>query len=187
MIDREQRARLSEALAKLVDGQMTNDQFDDLYSAHWAESPDHGVRAVAEFGYSLYSSDLPFPYRLQGRYASDVETKTITQRCLRFLATDLEYAWPEQPSQVLDEALGGLSVFLIIPLSIALIIAAFIDWKYFVAGLLVLLLGLLLWRASRNTEVPAWNDYWAAGDKDAWPFLHKSDLDSSHSRQPIAP
>ncbi len=185
MVDQKQRGRLSEALSKLVDGQMTNDQFDEQYSAHWAESSDRGVREIAEFGYCLYSSDLPSPYLLQGRYAADAETKRITERCLCFLATDLEYAWPERPCQILDQAFGGLSVFLIIPLAVVLLIAAFIQWIYFVAGLMVLLLGWLLWRASRSTDTPEWHDYWAAGDKDAWPFLHESDLNDSHLMQPV--
>jgi hypothetical protein len=69
MIAADGRTRLREALTQLVDGQMTNNEFDELYYSGWKESPDRGVAAIAHFGWSLYSSDLPLPYRLNGRYA----------------------------------------------------------------------------------------------------------------------
>jgi hypothetical protein len=177
MIDRQQRDRLRDCLAKLVEGQLTNDQFDDLHNTLWVESSDRGVAAVAEFGFGLYSSDLPLPYRLEGAYAPDAETKNIAGRCLSFLATDQEYAWPEHPVQTLECAFGGVSLFLVMPLGAVLIIGGIFDVKFAAAGVLVSLVGYGLWRASRRTNTPEWGAYWAAGDKEAWPFLHRAECD----------
>jgi hypothetical protein len=55
---------LVEELCLLIAGEMTNDQFDNAKPEYCA---DLGVIACWEFGYSLYSSDLLFPYRLRGR------------------------------------------------------------------------------------------------------------------------
>ena len=55
MIDRKARKDLSVALANLVEGRMTNDEFGDLCSEHWAESPDRAVAMIAEFGDGLYT------------------------------------------------------------------------------------------------------------------------------------
>jgi hypothetical protein len=182
MVDREQREHLSEALSKLVGGQMTNDQFDDLYFAQWAESSDLGVREVAGFGYSLYSSDLPLPYRLDGRHAVDAETRQVAERCLRFLRADLEYAWPERPNQTLDCISGGLSMQLVLPLGVVLLLAGFIDTGFVIAGVLVLLLGYGLWRASRSMNTPERWAYRAAGDEDAWPFLRRADSETAQGQ-----
>ncbi len=176
MVDRNQRMRLRDALSELIEGRLTNDQFDELYFTEWEESPDRGVREIADFGFSLYSSDLPFPYRLKGRYAPDAETKRIADRCQRFLNSDLEYAWPERPNQTLDCAFGGISVFLVIPLGVVLLLAGFFDLQFVALGSLVVACGYLLLRVSRSMKTPEWRAYWAAGDKDAWPFLHLAEL-----------
>src|SRR5437660_2233241 len=115
------RRRLRTALASLVNGQFTNDEFDEVY-AKWQDSDDQAVAAIAEFGYGLYSSDLLLPYRLAGRYAVDPEILRIAERCLLFLQTDLEYAWPAAPNQNLQCAAGGFAISLGIPLGIALLV-----------------------------------------------------------------
>src|SRR5437667_10097132 len=104
------RRRLRTALASLVNGQLTNDEFDELH-AGWEQSADQAVVAIAGFGYGLYSSSLPLPYRLTGRHAVDPETLRTAERCLLFLQTDLEYAWPAAPNQSLQSAAGGLAIF----------------------------------------------------------------------------
>ncbi len=176
MVDREQRDRLRESLTKLVAGQLTNDEFDECYFTVWSNSADRGVAAVGKFGYGLYSSDLPAAYRLEDVYAVDAETKKITERCRIFLQTDQEYGWPDPPDQNIQSVLGGLSLFLIIPAGAALVIGGVFDVKFALLGLFVCLSGYGLWRGSRNTNTPEWQAYWAAGDKDAWPFLRQTDL-----------
>ncbi len=183
MVDRQERDRLRESFAKLVEGHLTNDEFDEAYFSFWANSPDGGVAAVAKFGYGLYSSDLPSAYRLEGVYAVDAETNKVAERCLAFLQTDQEYRWPEAPDQKVNCFLGGLSIFLIIPAGIALIIGGLFDIKFAVGGILVCLLGYGLWRACRNVNTPGWRNYWAAGDKEVWPFLKQADLDSTHTTE----
>jgi hypothetical protein len=94
MIDRDARNDLAESLRRLVDGDMTNDEFDDGYHGRWCESKDAAVVEISGFGYSLYSSDLLWPYRLKGRHAVPAQTREIAQHAIRFLQTDLEYEWP---------------------------------------------------------------------------------------------
>src|SRR5262249_43935758 len=69
MVDREARQELAVALHRLVTGQMTNDQFDEVFEA-CVDSEDAAVAAIANFGWGLYSSWLLWPYRLKGRHAS---------------------------------------------------------------------------------------------------------------------
>lgn len=64
MVDRPARDKLANDFSLLISGEMTNDQFDEAEPKD-GEAP--GVVAVWKFGYSLYSSDLP--YRLKGRHA----------------------------------------------------------------------------------------------------------------------
>ena len=57
MVLAEDRCRLCESLRLLIDGQLTNYEFDELYEA-WEQSLDRGVEAIASFGWGLYSSGL---------------------------------------------------------------------------------------------------------------------------------
>jgi hypothetical protein len=43
MVIPQARTRLHDALARLINGQMTNDEFDELYYVEWIESPDGAV------------------------------------------------------------------------------------------------------------------------------------------------
>jgi len=174
MVDLKERAALREALTELIEGRMTNDQFDDLYACQWAESRDRAVVMIGDFGHCLYT-DL-MTYRLEGRHAMDSETRKIAQRCLRFLLSDSEYAWPEPPGARLQSAAWGLAIFLLLPLGIVLLICSLImrGAGLLIAGLAEMGLTWFLWWWSRDQDTAEWREYWSYGDREAWPFLHLS-------------
>src|SRR5437867_3884507 len=120
------RTRLHEALARLVDGRMTNDEFDELYYAEWEGSSDRAVSAIAKFGWGFYSSDLLWPYRLNGQYAVSVETRRVARRCRMFLREGAEFIWPDPPDQTARCVAGCFAMFPGIPLGIALLVVAIV-------------------------------------------------------------
>lgn len=223
----DERRELFTALSGLIEGQITNQEFDDLYGAYGdgLESADRAITVIAGFGYSLYS-DIG-SYRLTGWYAVDAETRAVAKRCLSFLQTDLEYSWPPNPSQTLRHVAGGCAFGLGIPLGIALVIVAALlgiagplwpafaflplaaavvlaisvyCWRWgalvIVATLLAitalwlgsvclgmavvfLATNVLLFRWSARQDTPAWRKYWAAGDREVWPFLRRADYNGA--------
>lgn len=189
MIVADKREKLRQALTRLINGRMTNDQFDSLYYNRWKESEDRGVAVVAEFGYGLYS-DLN-TYRLKGRHAISAETRAIAERCLLFLRTENEYSWPPFPGldwrrYYLGNASwgcfpGGMAFLLISVLMffesnpLGLFLLAFIP------GCLILGLGFILSRWYCGYVSPRWQAFWAAGDKEAWPFLRLQELEQARN------
>jgi hypothetical protein len=163
---------------------MTNDEFDCLYYDKWADSPDRAVVEIGKFGWGLYSSDLPLPYRPIGRYAVNNETRQVAERCLVFLATDLEYGWPEAPGQAFTRAAGGCAISLGLPLGIALLLGAglmlatvSVIWFLLLAipgGIFVGASVLVLRSCGRRDSGP-WKRYWSAGDREVWPFLRRQE------------
>ncbi len=188
MTDNRARAELAVALANLVEGRMTNDDFGALYAEHWVESTDRGVAGIAEYGDSLYTDAMT--YRLEGGYAVKDETRRVADRCILFLKTNLEYGWPERPATGLQSAVGGFTMFLLFPFGIVLLIAAAILWtgSLLVAGLVVLVLSGLLWKWWRSDDTPAWREYWSHGDREVWPFLRRADYEQAvkNAQEPAA-
>ena len=189
MIDPKTRAELSLALANLIEGRMTNDKFDDLYAECWADSADRAVAMIAEFGHCLYTDVMT--YRLEGAHAVDDETREVANRCVLFLRADLEYGWPSPPGTGLQCGVGGLTIFLFLPFGIVLLISAaiFRTAGLLLAGLAVLVVCWFLWKWSRDDATPPWREYWAHGDREAWPFLRLADYHRAvrYARDPIAP
>jgi hypothetical protein len=189
MVILEARRELQEALFLLLDGQMTNDEFDRL-SDDWQKSLDRGVAEIAAFGHSLCSSGLLIPYRLKGWHAVDMQTRKTAERCLLFLETDLEYGWPDLPNPTWRNLVRRLMVFQGIPLGFALLLLGVLigmdngSWQAItfslVPGGLTLVVSFLLLRWSRKQDTPEWCEYWSAGDRAVWPFLHYEDYSRSH-------
>jgi hypothetical protein len=179
MIDTKARAGLVVALASLVEGRMTNDEFADRYAEDWAESTDRAVAGIAEYGDSLYTDAMT--YRLEGAHAVSEETRKVADRCILFLKAGLEYDWPDAPATALQSVAGGFTMFLLLPFGIVLLIAAALvrTASLLVAGLAVLGLCLFLWRWSRDEDTPEWREYWSHGDREVWPFLRGPDYEQA--------
>ncbi len=182
MVDREKRAHLGQALTQLVEGTITNNEFNDLDQS-W-ECADRAVRTIGEYFVELCTDERE--YRLTGAAALDPGNAAMADRCCLFLQTDLEYEWPEAPSTAVQAVVGGAAIFLVLPLGVVLLIGAavFAEPALVLAGLACLgLSGFWFWRWSRREDTPAWQAYWASGEREAWPFLHRADWERAHKTQ----
>jgi hypothetical protein len=170
--------RLGEALNQLVEGAITNNQFSDL-SRGW-ECADRAVQTIGEFYVELCTDERE--YRLAGSDALDARDRATADRCRLFLQTNLEYEWPKAPSMARLQAAGGAAIFLVLPLGVVLLIAAIVFRKMALlwAGIACLgLSGLWFWSWSRWENMPEWRAYWASGEREAWPFLHRADCEQA--------
>lgn len=86
--DRDARDKAAELILRLATAQITNDEFDD----NFPQSRDRGVNAVYIFVWHFYS-DLD-EHRLEGRFTLSPEARSIFDRCILFLRSDLAYRWP---------------------------------------------------------------------------------------------
>jgi hypothetical protein len=178
MLEMEKRARLREALTQLVNGVITNDQFCNL--ALGSESADRAVQTIGEFFAELSTDDRE--YRFTGPDALAAEDRAVAKRCCLFLQTDREYEWPEAPSTFLQAAAGGVAVFLMLPLGVVLLIAAIALRELGLAVGAIASFGLggfLFWCWWRRKDTPAWRAYWASGERDYWPFLHRAEYEQA--------
>lgn len=89
MVNLSDRKRAAELLQGIVSGVITNRQFERDYPA---ESNDPGVREIYEQVY-LYYDDFR-EHSLDDLYSCDSVARSLLDRCVLFLATDLEYVWP---------------------------------------------------------------------------------------------
>ena len=89
MIHREHRDRVALQLRRLASGRITNGQFEEHVPF---ESPDRGVREVADAAWGLYS-DLR-EHTLTGKDALTAEQRRHVARAILFLHSDCEYRWP---------------------------------------------------------------------------------------------
>jgi hypothetical protein len=158
MVIPEARYRLQEALADLSAGRITNWQFDRFYF-ELNDPADRAVAELANFGCGLYHDGIG-PYRITEHYVIKPETREIAGRCLLFLETEMEYEWPDAPSQTWRNLAGGIAIFRILPSCIVaslgtllLFFFALEDRRVFIyfllCGLVALLLlasCILLWR-----------------------------------------
>jgi hypothetical protein len=189
MVLREPRTQLHEALAALINGELLSDDFTDAYCRLWHDSDDRAVAEIAQFGWGLYSDDWPRYFR--GRYAIGAESRQFAQRCLLFLQTDLEYEWPQWPRRsagqwlALPAAVVAGAVMSVLLIVGGAMLAAGEWWPAgAVARVVLVLLALMVWaiRYFYSQETPAWREFWAAGDRDCWPFLHQADLERAAVR-----
>ncbi len=184
MVIPEARARLHKALGDLLAGRITNMEFDIVYS-EMQSSEDRGVAEVARFGWGLYSDSMT--YRLTEHYLIKPQMREIAERCLLFLKTELEYGWPDSPSQLWQGMAWSLAFNALLPLGVALIIVALAllasalgngsDFNYFlicgVLGCILLFSCIGLWRWPNRRDSPSWQTFWASGDREVWPFLNR--------------
>lgn len=175
-VHREKRSELREKLRRLVDGEITNDDFDDYFGSGALEGDDPALPAIGQLGWGLYSDTST--YKLTGASAVRGEARDCCDRALLFLTTDLEYEWPEMRCSPPSFWAGPA-----MPLLVAVI---FVVTGYLRAdgvGALLLFVGLLCslipvhWLATYAERRRASEAFRNSGDFDAWPFLRRSDLE----------
>lgn len=88
MVDRESRIRACELIGKFAEGLLTGDELDDQYP----QSKDRAVQVVLERLWFFWDDSKS--HRLEGAYQLDSESKELVNRCIQFLATELEYTGP---------------------------------------------------------------------------------------------
>lgn len=185
MIDHEKRRKLSQAIRRLATGQMTNKDFDDLYYEEYESSEDHAVQAIAEYCYSLYSSDTLIPYCLRGRHRVASDVRRTVCRCVLFLRSDLEYEWRRYPSECGRRLLDSLAFSLGLPGSIAVLLICLVllaCHDYALAAYLgIPALAVLVWSVwalfiMPNHDSPETQSWKSTGDREVWPFLRSADL-----------
>jgi len=90
MVNREQRAEARELILQFMAGEITNDDFGDVFPA---KTEDAALRAIDQMLWFWYD-DLK-TYRLTGKHELVPKEKELGERCALFLSTDLEYEWPD--------------------------------------------------------------------------------------------
>ncbi|MEK6237410.1 MAG: hypothetical protein N2C14_22085, partial [Planctomycetales bacterium] len=90
----EPRLDLARRLRLLVDGEITNDDFDERYHDvdGWICAQDPAVARIAEFGWALYNEDDP-THKLTGGNAVSPEQYQAVERAILFLRSDFPYEW----------------------------------------------------------------------------------------------
>jgi hypothetical protein len=179
----EERERLRDALHRLVEGGLTNDEFDDEYCRAWVKCPDRAVAEIATFGWSLYSSDVG-PYCLKGWHTVDSETRQIAERCILFLGSEFVYGWPETPKQDLQSLATGVALCLGTLLGVALAFVALFCLALpslspflctAILAAIVLGVSLLLYRWGDRRAGARSEAFYSAGCREAWPFLRQEE------------
>jgi len=179
-IERDSRDELAECLRLLVNGQMTNDDFDDHYYDRWEKCTDRAVQAIANFGYCLYSSDLPGPYKLKGWHAVSARVRETAERSDLFLQSNLDYEWPESSLSRIPGFCLSCGVILFVVSALLGTVGVFTkDFPWlFVSPLFVTVAALVATGFASSLRNKERYDRWCGfGDAEVWPFLRRSDYD----------
>ena len=89
MANRDKRTIASGLLQQLLAGELTNDDFQETFPV---DASDPALGVIYERSWFFW--DDRTAHRLTGKYALDVETRALFERCRAFLDSDLEYDWP---------------------------------------------------------------------------------------------
>jgi hypothetical protein len=182
MVDREARSELATCLERLVSGEMTNDEFDVCHDEWIKHTSDGAIPEIATFGWGLYSSGLPLPYRLEGRHAPADEIREKARRASVFLRTELEYEWPRDFQGIVPFwCVFGPGFYLVIALVVlffARVEGGSRGFMMSVGGFLALL-PAIYWLITYRGRVVARNRFQQSGDPEVWPFLRRADLEDA--------
>lgn len=89
MVDRKARDEAAAAIQKLIEGSISNDEYERKSRRN---KQDAGLEAVSILVWNFYS-DLS-EHKLIGKYSLTDDQRTLLQRCVLFLKSDLEFEWP---------------------------------------------------------------------------------------------
>jgi hypothetical protein len=174
MIDREGRAQLAWAITKLIDGEITTDDFE---LSELGRKEDRALLEIWRYVSSFYH-DL-YPYRLKGKHALSARDRQQIERCILFLNSELEYRWPPYPRMVpsylifISGVLLGVATILFSYLGIHFI--AIVSWSIATSLL------LCAWICSRRIEARKAEAFWQAGEREVWPFLSRVEYEQAMS------
>lgn len=88
MVDAKSRAKAAKLIREFLDGQITNDEFDEQYP----RSQDPALQNIWQCLW-VFWSDLE-THRLEREHALGSQQQALFERCIAFLHTDLEYIGP---------------------------------------------------------------------------------------------
>lgn len=182
MVDRKARDKLAEELRHLVSGQLTNDEFD---AAQPDECRDRAVTEIWAWGYTLYSSSLPFSYRLRRRYRLPADIRRIAACAVIFLHSDLEYEWPSWdgiPPGFWKSDSGCLMPAGLGTLALAVTDACLGEWRAAASVAFVAALVLCIpahWLLTYGPRRERARRFFASGDVELWPFIRREDYEAA--------
>jgi hypothetical protein len=106
MIDQQARTIHARRLRSLIQGRITNDEYEDSVPA----SKDPAVYEIfARGGWHLYG-DLE-EYRLTGKHALPPESKSIAARWIMFLRSEEPYLWAPKTGRAFIQTVFYLATF----------------------------------------------------------------------------
>jgi hypothetical protein len=176
-----ERAKLSDLLDQFMAGGMCTSEFARQV-ARFIEPLDPGVAAISAVCWDVDNGDIRLYWRTWRKLA--VEQRACIERCRRFLATALPYEWPDAPNLLLADigqavltllgmvALGNILFGLALVLLLGLWL---IGLAHMVVFGIVLAAAIIGSRSLRQWTTEVRQSYEAAGDKEVWPFLRRSD------------
>ena len=143
MVDAEARRRAAELVERFRDGTISNFEFDESWPR--CDRRDRGLRAVKTMIWRFYS-DLEEHTLTEEGHMLTSDRLDICDRCVLFMRSDLEYAWPEDNFL----GIGGLGI----------------AGRIFTLGLSV-----FIDRALRRREERRLHAMQVIGENATWPFL----------------
>ena len=168
MVVRAERNLLAEQLRRLVEGQITN---DDFLRSRPDKLEDTGVAEIWTYVDSLLS-DL-YCYRLKGKNALPQDVAERVQRCIIFLRSDTDYAWPSITNACGTKLL--LTGWLMLGLGVVLGNLLNMFWIAMllgVSGTSFIAIHHVCQKIYMRKQLTVLQQ---SGDLDAWPFLRKAD------------
>jgi hypothetical protein len=166
---------LAESVSQLVQGEITNEEFDEREEL--CQSEDPAIRAIWTFCSCLYSSATPFPYKLAGRRAPDDHVRVVLQRCILFLESDNEYLRDSMPFEKKPNFILRHGAILAICVLLLPLLIRTGDWRLCASVILVLLLCyfiviqiLILVRASTASSDFSAREWRKVAMEETWPF-----------------
>jgi hypothetical protein len=152
MIDREARQLALNALHRFLNCETDSDEYEAEYPLPVLfgrkESKDRVIQAVYSMSWNWF--DDVYPHKLDHECALELEIQQIADRCLLFLASDLEYEWHEN-----NFMQTGYTGSVLTSLNIIQRVPSVVE------------------RISNHLDQPE-------GDAAVWPFFRSADLDLYH-------
>lgn len=191
MRDLVKRRALAERIRWLIDGQITNDAFDDfLVDEGCLGSADRTIDEIAWWAWTLYSDTRT--YRLRGQAAVDSDTHAAAARAILLLRSGADYEWPTLQEPFWVFMLRGASASWWLPTA-AWTLFALYNYGVRIGSVPIgpfLLLGSAFvvlgcrgaGEVAKRKMQPLRDSFAAAGDEALWPFLSSDRLDEVASR-----